>query len=79
MRHRIIFPLQLRDQKYQNVFLKSYYDFPGMNAPDLESSEQLDCLFTASLNKVNLHIFQTYLNVRCTDYDYLNTRTRIVM
>ena len=62
MRHRIIVPLQLRDQKFKNIILKSYYDFPGMNGPDLESSKQLDCLFTASLNKVHLHIFQTYLN-----------------
>ena len=29
-----------------------------MNAPYLESSEQLDCLFPASLKKIIFHIFQ---------------------
>ena len=33
-------------------------DCPRTNAPDLESSKQLDCLFTVSLHKVKFHIFQ---------------------
>ena len=32
-------------------------DCTGMKAPDLELSEQLDHLFTASLHKIKFHIF----------------------
>ena len=33
-------------------------DCPRMNAPHLESSEQLDIFFPASLHKIKFHIFQ---------------------
>ena len=33
-------------------------DFPMMNAPDLESSEKLDCFFPISLHKIIIYIFQ---------------------
>ena len=33
-------------------------DCPRTNATYLESLEQLDCLFTASLHKTKFHIFQ---------------------
>ena len=29
-----------------------------MNAPDLESSKQLDCLFSGALHKIKFHTFQ---------------------
>ena len=38
--------------------LNFYYDFPRTNVPYLESSEQLDRLFPASLHKIKFHIFQ---------------------
>ena len=34
------------------------YDCPRMNAPYLESSEQLDRFFTDSFHKIKFHIFQ---------------------
>ena len=34
------------------------YDRPRTNAPYLEPTEQLDCLFPASLHKIILHIFK---------------------
>ena len=33
-------------------------DFPGMNAPYLESSEKLDCFFPDSLHQIKFRIFQ---------------------
>ena len=33
-------------------------DFPGMNTPDLESSEKLDCLFPGSFHKIKFDIYQ---------------------
>ena len=41
-----------------NFILKYCADCPGMNAPYLESPEQLDSLFTASFHKIKFHIFQ---------------------
>ena len=49
-----------------------------MNATYLELSEKLDCLFPASLHKINCIYFKTYLNVRYTDEDNLNIRIRVL-
>ena len=52
------------------------YDCPGMNAPDLESSEQLDHVFSASLIRIKFHIFQNiskYLIHGLRPFKYKNT------
>ena len=41
-----------------NCILKCCSNFPSINAPYLELSEQLDRLFPASLHRIKLHIFQ---------------------
>ena len=38
--------------------MNCYYEYSGMNAPYLESSEQLNRLFAGSLNQINFHIFK---------------------
>ena len=42
----------------RDCILNCCSDFPMMNAPFLESSEQLNCFFPASLRKIKFHIFQ---------------------
>ena len=42
----------------EDCILNYCSDFPRMNAPYLESSEQLDCLFTDSIHEIKFHIFQ---------------------
>ena len=41
--------------------IRIYTDFPGMNDPYLESTEQLDHFFPSSLHKIKFHIFQNIL------------------
>ena len=42
----------------RDLILNFCSGYQRMNAPYLESSEQMDCLFPASLNKIRFHIFQ---------------------
>ena len=56
--------------------LNYFSDCPGMNAPNLKSSEQIGRLFSASLNKTIFHIFQNiskYLIRVLRPFKYNNT------
>ena len=53
--HHIIFTLRLWDQRF--CILNCYFYCPGMNAPYLESLEQIGHLFPASLHRIKFHIF----------------------
>ena len=70
--HYIIVPLQLLDQTFQNgtIYLL-FLNFPTMNAPYSESSEQLDHFFPTSLYIVTFPLFKSHLNVQYTDWDRL--------
>ena len=65
LRHNIIVPLQFLDQEIPKweCMLNCCSDCPIMNAPGLESPEQLDRLFTGSLHKTQLHIFQNIFKI----------------
>ena len=51
-------PITASNIQNRNWILNCCSDCTRMNAPYLESSEQLDCLFPTSLHKIKLHIFQ---------------------
>ena len=54
------FPSPIKGSNIQkrDCILNYCYDCPGTNAPDLESSKQIDRLFPASTHKIRFHISQ---------------------
>ena len=42
----------------RDCILNCFSDCPSLNAPNLESSEELECFFPDSLHKIKFHIFQ---------------------
>ena len=58
----IIISLSLSNYWIKYSKMRLYFDFllwfPRMNAPYLESSEQIDILFPYSLNKIKFYIFK---------------------
>ena len=60
LHHHIIVPLQLMDQRFQKwgCILNCCSECPMMNAPFLESSQQLNNFIPESLHKIKFRIFQ---------------------
>ena len=56
--YHCLFPITGSKIPKWDCILNCFYDCPSINAPDFESSEQHDRLFTTSLYKIKLHIFK---------------------